>query len=65
MATSLRQESAKILPFPSRGSLLRGGNHQDAKASADVASPRLAKTVAGSGWYHDAAIQEAERVVKR
>ncbi len=65
MATSLHQESAKIIPFPPRGSLARGGSRQDAKAVADVAPPRPSKMVAGSGWYHEAAIQEAERAVKR
>jgi hypothetical protein len=65
MATSLHQESAKIIPFPPRGSLARGGSRQDAKAIADAASPRAPKIVVGSGWYHEAAIQEAERVVKR
>jgi hypothetical protein len=58
--------SAKIYQFPVRGRAPIGGDRQDVvKASADVASLRLPKTVAGSGWYHEAAIQEAQRAVKR
>jgi hypothetical protein len=29
--------------------------------AGNVAAPRLARAAFGSGWYHDAAIQEAER----
>jgi hypothetical protein len=60
MKTNNFQQSAKIYQFPARV-------RPTAAGSGDVAngmSPRLAKAAFGSGWYHDAAIQEAERPAK-
>ena len=65
MSASSHTGSAKIYEFPMRGRFAIGGGREDVKAGANVASPRIPKTVAGSGWYHEAAIQEAERAVKR
>ena len=66
MAANLHEGSAKIYQFPKGGRAAFGGNRQDAvAASADVASPQVPRTVAGSGWYHEEAIQQAQRAVKR
>lgn len=59
MTTSVERESAKIYQFPARGRASAGDVLAQAKPAADSASPR-AKIVWGSGWYHDAAIQDAE-----
>jgi hypothetical protein len=57
MTTSISRGSAQIYEFPPRGRFaLNAGNESQA-----VESQPLAKVAAGSGWYHDAAIQEAER----
>jgi hypothetical protein len=53
--------SAKIYQFPVRARAVTGGHRDELKPSVDVASSRVAKAAVGSGWYHEAAIQEAER----
>ena len=65
MSASSHTGSAKIYEFPMRGRFAIEGGREDVKTGANVASPRIPKMVAGSGWYHEAAIQEAERAVKR
>jgi hypothetical protein len=57
MTTSTSGGSAQIYQFPPRGRF--GLNARD--ESQAVESQPLVKVAAGSGWYHDAAIQEAER----
>lgn len=64
MDMNAQQTSAKIYQFPVGGRAAVGGGLQNAKASGDLAAQRTPKTVAGSGWYHEAAIQEAARAVK-
>jgi hypothetical protein len=55
MTTDLHRPTAKIYPFPAGG---RAG--QAGRPVAPAASPQAC--AAGSGWYHEAAIQEeAER----
>ena len=39
--------------------------HQVTQVSTEAAATRLPKIVVGGSWYHEAAIQEAERAVKR
>lgn len=66
MITDGNRESAKIYAFPARvrtAAVIGGG--EQAKPVADLASRRLPKTVFGSGWYHDAAIEEAAQQPKR
>lgn len=64
MDMNAQQASAKIYQFPVGGRAAVDGGRQNAKASGDPAVQRIPKTVAGSGWYHEAAIQEAARAVK-
>ncbi|AWN37241.1 DUF2735 domain-containing protein [Methylobacterium radiodurans] len=55
MNTDFHRPTAKIYTFPVGG---RAG--QAARAAAPAAAPQIC--TAGSGWYHEAAIQEeAER----
>jgi hypothetical protein len=65
MTTSLGRESAKIYQFPVRVRAMAGGHREQAKPVADHMSPRAANAAYGDGWYHEAAVQEAERAVKR
>ena len=57
-------ESAKIYQFPARGRFAANHHREDAKPVVDLAPSQVVKVVASSGWYHDAAIQEAERTRK-
>jgi Protein of unknown function (DUF2735) len=57
MTTSTSGGSAQIYQFPPRGRFAPSARNE----SQAVESQPLVKVAAGSGWYHDAAIQEAER----
>jgi hypothetical protein len=57
MTTSTSGGSAQIYQFPPRGRFAMSARNEPQA----VESQPLVKVAAGSGWYHDAAIQEAER----
>jgi Protein of unknown function (DUF2735) len=57
----MKTGSARIYQFPARGRFAANGQHEATEPVATVALPRDFKIVAGSGWYHDEAIQAAER----
>ena len=61
MTTSDRV-SAEIIQFPARGRFAAVG--QDRSVTPQLPQ-RVAKAVFGSGWYHDEAIEEAERAGER
>ena len=50
--------SAQIYAFPPRGRFALTKEH-DAMESASVTSAHGVKIASGSGWYHDAAIEDA------
>jgi hypothetical protein len=61
MNTSLNQGSARIYQFPAGGRAALGGRkHDETKPTADHGVSRVSEAAFGSGWYHDAAIQESE-----
>ncbi len=60
MTMSHDQVSARIYQFPARGRFASDGRGDDQSAT-NLSSPRVARIASGSGWYHDEAIQEAER----
>jgi hypothetical protein len=61
MTTNVHSGSAKIYQFPARGRFIAGSLREDAESTPVPAlSPRVARAVSGSGWYHDEAILEAE-----
>jgi hypothetical protein len=67
MTTNIYGRTAKIYQFPTRAETGIGENRDKAKPVASVAdatSQRFADAADGSGWYHEAAIQEAERTRK-
>jgi hypothetical protein len=56
---------AKVYAFPARGRFAVAGPYASSQGGASAASaasvqlPAGVRIVSGSGWYHDAAIQEA------
>jgi hypothetical protein len=60
MTTSISRGSAQIYEFPPRGrfALNARGERQP---RTDLESQPLVNVAAGSGWYHEAAIEEAAR----
>ena len=60
MATNSDRESARIYQFPARGRFA-ANQRGDTKPIATGTSRQVVKAAVGSGWYHEAAIQEAER----
>jgi hypothetical protein len=52
--------SAKIYQFPARGRFATGAARDDSKPAMTLASPRVARAVSGSSWYHEDAIREAD-----
>ncbi len=65
MTTNNFQQSAKIYQFPVRTPSIVAGSREQATPAVNVTSTRLAKAASSSGWYHDAAIQEAERSARK
>jgi hypothetical protein len=63
MSTAFTHESAKIYTFPKRVGM-KADTHGDQANAAVSLAPR-ANIAVGSGWYHEAAIEEAERDRKR
>jgi hypothetical protein len=56
---SIAGGSAQIYEFPLRGRFaLNGRDESQLRAHLEAQPP--VKVASGSGWYHDAAIQEAE-----
>jgi hypothetical protein len=57
------RQSAKIYQFPVGGRASVGPRRMDSKPQhrSDLRTVNVAPTEAGSGWYHDAAIQDAKR----
>jgi hypothetical protein len=65
MSTTFPHESAKIYTFPKRARVKADTHGDQANSVVSLASPRKANIAVGSGWYHEAAIEEAERDRKR
>jgi hypothetical protein len=55
--------SATIYTVPPRGRFAMRDRSEEFAAAANLQPPRGVKLVSGSGWYHDAAIQDAIRDV--
>jgi len=63
MTTSHDRGSAEIYQFPPRGRFAVD-RRDESKSAACIASTRLATIAFGGSWYHEEAIQEAERARK-
>ena len=59
MTTDMQRESARIYTFPARGRFAVGASYQRI-ADGGTPAAKTVPTVAGSAWYHDEAIREAE-----
>lgn len=59
------RQSAKIYQFPPGGRATSGVHNSGAKSVTELWPMRLPRAAIGSGWYHDAAIEEAEQTRKR
>jgi hypothetical protein len=65
MNTSLNHGSAKIYQFPAGGRAALGGRrYEETKPTAEP-GPRVNEVACGSGWYHEAAIQESKPGLER
>jgi hypothetical protein len=63
MTTNTDRESAKIYQFPARGRFA-ANQRDETKTIAALTSQQGVKAAVGSGWYHDAAIEEEEHAHK-
>jgi hypothetical protein len=61
MNTNLHHGSAKIYQFPVRVRPTIGARHEETKTAVGINAPGISEAACGSGWYHEAAIQEAKR----
>ena len=61
MTTSHEQGSARIYQFPVGGRAAFGGQREDTGSAVHVGSAIVPVVASDGGWYHDEAIQEAER----
>jgi hypothetical protein len=61
MNTNFHQGSAKIYQFPVGGRSGVATRQDGAKGAIDSATPRVHEAACGSGWYHEAAIEEANQ----
>ncbi|NEU12901.1 DUF2735 domain-containing protein [Methylobacterium sp. BTF04] len=62
MTTSVRHETAKIYAFPQRGRMIDG--RRDAEKAPEDLRLQRGPTIDCGSWYHQAAVQEADRTRK-
>ena len=60
MSTNTYCGSAEIIPFPSRARPISNERREAEVPVATFPLPRAAMVSFGSGWYHEAAIADAE-----
>ena len=58
MNTNQSRESARIYQFPAGGRAALGGKRRE---EFKLTTTQVSEVVCGEGWYHEAAIREAER----
>jgi hypothetical protein len=59
--TTTTSGSAKIYAFPPRGRFALRIDDRNSTAVANVQLPRGVKLVSGGAWYHDEAIEDANK----
>jgi hypothetical protein len=64
MTTSHDRGSAEIYQFPPRGRFVVAGRRDESEPAGGIALSRLTTTAFSGSWYHEEAIQEAERARK-
>jgi hypothetical protein len=60
MPTNPHPQSAKIYPFPLKGRANAGFERETANPNPDLKPPQFRIAPFWSGWYHEAALREAE-----
>ena len=65
MSTDIQRESARVYAFPVRARKSGSCANEQAASVVELAARRLPKVDFGSGWYHEAAIEEAQKEKKR
>ncbi|MEH2509243.1 hypothetical protein V1291_000597 [Nitrobacteraceae bacterium AZCC 1564] len=61
MVTNVSHGTAKIYQFPVRGRKTAGGDREQIKPTTDPKFQPVLGDTFGSGWYHEAAIEEERR----
>jgi uncharacterized protein DUF2735 len=61
MNTSFHHGSAKIYQFPVRARPSIGARHEQSETAVEINAPGICEVACGSGWYHEAAIEDAKR----
>ena len=64
MTTSHDRGSAEIYQFPPRGRSAVAARRDEPKSAAGISLSRPTTTAFSGSWYHEEAIQEAERARK-
>jgi Protein of unknown function (DUF2735) len=64
MTMTYDRPSAEIYQFPPRGRFAVASHCDQSRPDAAMSPSRVPTTVFGANWYHEEAIQEAERARK-
>jgi hypothetical protein len=64
MTANSHRGSATIYQFPSGGRAGLGSRREETRPVEKFAGSRVAIVASGSAWYHEEAVQAAERVRK-
>lgn len=65
MAMSVCHGPAKIYQFPTRVRTFADQPRDQGKPAVALVSLRVGEAALGGSWYHEAAVQEADRAFKR
>ncbi|WP_084507407.1 DUF2735 domain-containing protein [Geminicoccus roseus] len=65
MTRSLHQDSAKIYQFPVRAKPAGASFRGPSLPVTDIRTTQYVHVDCGAGWYHEAAVQDAERAARR
>lgn len=65
MTDTQKHNTAKIYIFPVKGGANSGMPANQAKLAAELAALGAAQAPIGSSWYHEEAVKDAERPVRR
>jgi Protein of unknown function (DUF2735) len=64
MTTISDRQSATIYQFPAGGRAALGVRRDQVMVVDNVAVPRIARVASGGAWYHEEAVQKADRARK-
>lgn len=61
MSANTNRETAEIIPFPLRARASSIEHHDAEAAVVKFPLPHIARVACGNCWYHETAIQDADR----